>query len=157
MDTYDMMVQLAACLQVELENDEAPVCWVGTAPGDGVVADNAGCGGGKCGQAWVRLGTGYPSTRTGVQDSTVANCAKPLGVDLEIGVLRCFDVNQNTGGPKDPAAVTKRQVADMHAMRRAVTCCDMTNTDYILGSYRPAPVQGGVTGGFWLLHLGTML
>lgn len=152
---YDLLSDLAACLQVELENDGAPVCWVGVAPGDGVVLDNAGCRGGKCGQAWTRLGVSYPASQVGVQDISPNNCAQPLGLDAEMGVMRCFSISDKTGGPKDLVSVAKRQMSDLLAMRRAVICCG--SKEIIMGSYQPGGLLGGMAGGTWLLHIGTML
>lgn len=151
---WDLMTDLLACLTVELEKG-TPVCWAGVAPGDGFVPSSTGCDSGACGEAWVRLASAYPSTQTGRANVDLTNCTKPLGFDIELGIARCFAVN-NEAAPEDPNAVAQQTVDDMLTIHRAVVCCASSNRDrqLILGIWTPAGPLGGVAGGTWPVHVG---
>lgn len=152
---YDHLTSLAACLAQQIEDDGLPsVCWSGVIPGDGVVADYAGDCADACGMAWVRLTQMYPSQAVGVVDTTVGNCSASLGLDIEVGILRCMMVMEDGGPPPDSelAATADLQHGDAMAIWRAINCCTaLPNKDFILGPYLPMGPQGGMVGGAYTL------
>ena len=157
---YPRMVELAACLCTELTASGLPdVCFCGVLPGAMVALDTCGgCGAtGKCGQAWVRLVSVFPSNNFPNPDSA-PTCASLLAFELEIGVMRCAPAMDSRGNPPTVAQqldAVRLQTADMLAMRRAVACC-MGGTDnaYFLGTYSPYGPQGGCVGGSWTVVVG---
>jgi hypothetical protein len=161
--TYALLCDLAACLCAELTPDgrnEPDLCFCGVIPGEIADAGMAGFGGscesGECGMAWVRLEAAYPAETAGEVSVTANNCGTFLGLDIEIGVLRCVDCGED-GEPPTAAALEKavaKQLADMEAMRSAVRCCDaLADIDYRLGTYAPVGPQGCVAGGVWTVSV----
>jgi hypothetical protein len=144
----DILDNLAICLCSQLLDDNLPeVCFCGIMPGEDVPVDPGDCAGG-CGQAWVRLATAYPSVAIGQPAQAPGNCTMGIGIEIEMGVVRCFDVGdgQTPPEPQELARAGRLQVADMLAMWRAVACCNSAK-DFILGQYIPIGPQGGVVGG----------
>jgi hypothetical protein len=153
--TYPTLIELAACLCLEMQASGGPaLCYCGPVAGE-VVMDycgNGSCGEGGCGgQAWVRFENAFPSSTFPGQDQALGNCRAPLAFSLEIGVARCAPVGENNGaGGFTPPTLQQNvdalrlQLADMAAMRRAVQCCfGKGDRDYILGAYTQASVNGG--------------
>lgn len=158
---YDLMVDIATCLCAQAKVNGSPdFCFCGVLPGEVVVADyiGEGCTDDVCGMAWVRLVTGYPSSGVGRVNENVGNCSSELGIDLEIGMLRCLPVSDNDGEPPTPEemlAATSQQTDDMFTMLQAVTCCSsLSSKDFILSAYSPMGPDGGVVGGTFLVYLG---
>jgi hypothetical protein len=113
------------------------------------------CGDDVCGMAWVRLVAVYPSTVIGVPSEEPGNCSKAIGMDVEIGILRCVSVSDDQGNPPDPTdlqANAALQVADAMALRKAAACC-APEKDFILGGYTPVGPAGGLVGGTWAMSL----
>lgn len=144
------MAALVDCLCAELDPG---VCYCGPfAGGDTPIDHCEGCDGGLCGQAWVRLVQGYPSSAFPDPD-TSGNCAMPLAYEWEVGVARCAPTLHEDGSPPDRdenlgAAV--QQYVDMTAMHRAIACCfGADDVDYVLGTYTPAVVLGGCNVATW--------
>ena len=154
----DLAVALAACLCDELTKAGRGLSFCGVLPGDAVVADYVGMGD-DCGMAWVRMTTAYPASQVGVVNQSVNNCGTLLGLEFEIGVLRCFPAPPEYDGEppalEDQLAAATEQHDDMLAMMRAVMCCTaLGSKDYILGSYTPTGPMGLVYGGTWSLMVG---
>lgn len=150
------LTDLAACLCAQIETDGLPpTCFCGVIPGDAAVGDYAGDCDDKCGMAWVRLVTAYPATAVGTLDERVGNCGSSLGVDIEVGILRCLPVEEDGGPPpaETMVEVTGLQTADMLAMWRAINCCEsLPNKEFILGGYQPMGPLGGLVGGNFSLR-----
>lgn len=160
----EQMKELAACLCAEIadscETEGAPgVCFCGILTG-GEAYDASGvgdCAEDACGQAWVRLVNAYPAQAIGQQDVDPGNCNKTVGYDLEVGLYRCFPIEENGGSVTDEemAEAVDRQIKDMELMRKAIVCCDALPTkEYVLGAYAPYGPLGGLVGGTWSLVLG---
>lgn len=163
MSVYTVLTDLAACLCAELtpEGADAPnLCFCGVIAGDlPYDAMGVGCDGNpyeddNCGQAWVRLVNAYPSTQVGVADVEPRNCANAVGFDVEIGVVRCFPIEERGGAVSDieMLSAVQQQVEDMYAMQRAILCCGALE-DYVLGQYLPSGPEGGLVGGVWTLSV----
>lgn len=149
-----LLTDLAACLCVGLDDSPA-LCWCGVIPGTGVVAEMGfGCGtesGDPCGVAWVRLGNSYPAAAIG-EISRNEGCGEFLGLDIEVGVLRCVPVAGEDGvsmpGRAEQEAMFMQQMEDLSIMRKAISCCPaLSHLGYRLGTYQPAGPLGGLLGG----------
>lgn len=152
------MSALADCLCAQIESDGLPgVCFCGVVPGEAAAADYFGNCKGVCGMAWVRLSSMYPATSVGVADISIGNCNKELGLELEVGIMRCFVLSDERGNPPSAEAIkeaTSLQVLDAECMVRAVACCDaISRRDFRLSLYQPLGPEGGVVGGIWSLSM----
>lgn len=148
-------VDLATCLCRLAAEEGTEFCFCGVLPGDAVVADYVGMCEGTCGMAWVRMTSAYPAAAVGRPNEQVGNCGVLLGVEFEIGMLRCFPSGDNDGEPPtmdEQLAAAVRQHDDMLLMQRAIMCCPSLGAkDYILGAYAPTGPMGYVYGGGWTL------
>lgn len=157
MDIAGILDDLATCLCAQILTDGLPpVCTCGVMPGAEVALDYAGDCDDTCGMAWVRLASSYPSVTIGQPSERPGNCSSGIGIEVEIGIMRCIDLGDGVT-PPDPAemaAAATLQYADMLAMWRAVACC-RTSKDWILGTYVPYGPQGGILGG--ILPLGILV
>lgn len=162
MSTFDRLSSLAECLCDTITAEGVPaVCFCGVVPGEAAASDYFGTGNctkGVCGMAWVRLVNMYPSTSVGIADVTVGNCSKELGLDVEVGIMRCYQsARDERGNPPTLAYVaeaTAQQVLDAEVMYKAISCCDdISSHDLVVGTYQPLGPEGGVVGGFWMLSM----
>lgn len=151
----DILIDLAACLQVQIETDKLPgTCVMTPVPGAGFAAEWTGDCETACGAAWVRLGQAYPSTSIGAADLTPGNCNKGTGLDVELGVMRCMDVSEIPSTTESLTDSVKLQTADMLAMLKAIRCCStLESQDFILGTYNPIGPLGGMVGGSWTIYV----
>jgi hypothetical protein len=159
----ELLVNLSACVETTLAEKSRPtLCFNGPIPGDGVTSDWFGeCeDGGPCGMGWVRLITAYPSTTVGQANTATGNCGKGLGLDIEVGILRCTSVSlpEDVEVEENEALErTEEVLADMLALREAITCCsDLPSSDFILGAWSPMGPLGGLVGGVWTLYAGLL-
>jgi hypothetical protein len=151
---YDNVVSrllddLSICLCAQILTDGLPpTCFCGVMPGSEVALDYAGDCDDVCGMAWVRLITTYPSVSVGAAAERPGNCAMGIGVDVEVGVVRCLDAGDEgeAPSPESMAESARLQAADMLAMWRAIACC-RTSKDWIMGQYQPYGPEGGMVGG----------
>lgn len=157
---FATMAALAQCLcEKNTEYDLPGLCFCGIIAGDAPYdATGVGdCDDDGCGQGWVRLSTAYPSTSVGIADITPGNCGKALGMDIEVGVLRCFPMGDN-GEPsseEEMLATSQLQIADMLMMREVIMCCvDIESDDVVLGEYLPIGPEGQpLVGGTWRIAI----
>jgi hypothetical protein len=155
----EVLASLVACLCEQIAEAGLPdPCFCGLVPGEAAAADYIGDCNDRCGMAWVRLVSLYPSSIIGAADTTPGNCAKGLGADIEIGIMRCITAGESDGSPPSPAELldaTLLQVTDAIVMWKTVYCCDgIDNADFILGQYQPLGPGGGTVGGVWNLSVG---
>lgn len=146
---------LATCLCSQVITDALPpLCTCGVMPGLQVALDYAGDCDDACGMGWVRLVGSYPSTAPSVRSERPGNCVFGLGLEVEMGVVRCFNVGdgQNPPDPEDLSAAAFLQTSDMLAMYRAVACCRQSK-DFVIGTYAPSGPEGGLVGGVLMLSL----
>jgi len=149
MDINAILTDLVTCLCAQILTDDLPpVCFCGVLPGDEVALDYAGDCDDACGMAWVRLTTAYPSVSIATPAAIPGNCAMGIGIEIEMGIVRCLDVGEG-GTPPEPESLTASaalQVADLMAMWRAVHCCQSAK-DFVIGQYVALGPQGGIVGG----------
>lgn len=159
---FTRLSALATCLCAQITdpvNGVPDVCFCGIVPGEQATALYAdGDCADRCGMAWVRLVSLYPSVSIGVLDPTPGNCGSSIGVDVELGIMRCISVGDERGNPPTPdelLAATQLQIADSLVMQRAVLCCDaIPPSEVILSNYTPLGPAGGLVGGMWTLSMG---
>ncbi len=148
----ELLTEVATCLCAQIATDGSPpLCFCGVLPGEATVADYASECGEQCGMAWVRLTSAYPATGTGVPSEEPGNCTASTGLEIEVGILRCFLGMGEDGGPPAPAemlAAAEQQHADILTMMRAIYCCAAIPTkDAVVGTYAPTGPLGGLYGG----------
>lgn len=151
------LAALAGCV-CEKVNAVNETCFCGITLGDQYVS-TSGIGDCEeaCGEAWVRITGAYPSTVVGQPNFNLDNCGASMGVDIEIGVLRCLEVPE--GGeaptPEQFLEAANVQIKDMIAIRDAVLCCEHFPS-YILGAWTPIGPDGGLVGGSWTISVGVV-
>jgi len=146
----DRLLALSACLCETLEQRGAGrVCRCEVAPGAEVALDACDCDGDRCGQAWVRLVSAFPSSSLPEPDID-ARCTAPLAYVVEVGAVRCAPVADDDEGVV--LGTTLGQYDDMDAMRYALQCC-FTDGEQVLGQYEPYGPQGGCVGGTWTVTI----
>lgn len=151
---------IAACLCAEIEDPEngvPKVCFCGLVPGEIPPAVYSGNCEVACGMAWVRLVTLYPATGIGIASTEPVRCDVPLGIDVEVGMLRCMSVGDERGNlPSDleQHEAVALQMADAMVMLKALLCCDaIPSGDVIIGQYQTLGPEGGLVGGFFTLSM----
>jgi hypothetical protein len=153
---YNRLTDLAACLCVQVEDSGLPgLCFCGVIPGDAAVGDHAGDCADVCGMGWVRLAAAYPAASVGVPDETPGNCSSSMGLDVELGILRCIEIPADGTPPSSTALAeaTELQQADMLVMWRAVMCCDSISVkDAKMSGFRPMGPLGGLYGGAFTIQ-----
>lgn len=153
----DRLLALATCLCAEITDHPVTpdVCFCGVVPGEETAYDYTGDCTNACGMAWVRLVTAYPSTVIGEASGQPGNCSHMLGMDVEVGILRCIEGPDEQGNPPSPdqmLAASMWQWEDMTTIRRAILCCQGSK-DFLLGAYVPIGPQGNLVGGSWTVSM----
>lgn len=153
---YGRLTDLAACLCTQVDNSGLPkLCFCGVVPGDAAVGDHAGDCNDVCGMGWVRLINAYPASSVGIPNEEPGNCTAGMGMDIEIGMLRCLEIPSD-GNPPSPAALaesTELQQADLMMMWRAVMCCEaLSPREMKMSGYRPMGPLGGLVGGAFTIQ-----
>lgn len=161
---YPLMLALVSCLAETLERRGLTTpCFIGLVPGDSQYLACGECDDGRCGSAWVRLQSEYPSRNFPAQDQDAVKCGGLMAYIIEIGVLRCVPtINADGTGPDvaEQLASTRIQMADKAALKAAICCLADRGfrgrpLRYSLGTYTPTPFQGGCGGGFWTVTIGS--
>jgi hypothetical protein len=153
---FTYMASLVECLKQQQQEMLLPeMCFLAVVPGEAAAADYMGDCEDKNGMGWVRLITTYPTTVVGQPDTTPGNCAKAIGADIEIGVIRMAptpDEQGNLPTEDEQNAISSLVVDDMLAMIKAISCCDVLDPeDVVTGPWTPLGPEGGVTGGVVIL------
>lgn len=156
---FDRLVAIKNCLSAQIVTDGlCDVAFCGIVPGEAAAGDYFQCGSSTLnGMAWVRLSTSYMASSVGQADLSIGNCTKEIGVDIEIGIMRCAALASVSGSPPKPSVVHEaaaQQLADMETLFRTVTCCpEVSSRDYVIGSYAPLGPEGGIVGGILTISL----
>ena len=154
---------LAACLCTTLADCELPAtCFCGVMPPMSVTPIDIGedCEGGM---AWVKLVGAVPSSSPPEAASGFSKCAPGVLYEVEVGVARPIKAFSEEGWADGSAPTEKEReddtnllLADMDAIKRAITCCygkQAGALDLILGAFSPLDGLGGVGGGVWTVSL----
>ncbi len=143
-----IIIELADCLCREITARDMPEpCFCGVLPGD--AAPFVYCNACEGGQAWVRLvSIGEPETVLPLN-----NCVGLMSVQFEMGMVFGWLPVDDDGEPVDMAAslaATERQISEMDAMHKALTCCDLSIGEKVGGlAYTPVGPDGTCLGGIW--------
>lgn len=149
-----LLEAISTCLCQKIGEAEGPgVCFCGVMPGDHVIPAYTGDCSDVCGMAYVRVLQMYPAVGVGVPSTELRNCGAQLGLEIEVGILRCMTVGDAQGNPPEEAELLEAsnlQMADSLTMMRAFDCCDALHSrDYRIGNYVPTGPRGGIHGGSW--------
>jgi hypothetical protein len=102
-----------------------------------------------CSQAWVRVMNVVPILK---EDSFAGeSCSTVLQLGLEIGVLRCFGIEEEGEAPTatDVLAASMQAMVDMKAIYCAMNGCETGWDDIESGTWSPMGPLGGQYGGQW--------
>ena len=146
---WERVTNLATCLCATCEENATPLCFCGVVPGLEVALDYHGNCANVCGMAWVRVSAMYPASSVGAVNTQPGNCGSLVGVDVELGIMRCMPVGEADGSPPTPdqlRAAAELQISDALALWSAVRCCD-PDSDWLIGQYQPFGPSGGIVGG----------
>lgn len=148
--------ELKRCFCEQLAEVSAPVVCCCLMPGAQVAWDSC-----DPGQAWVRVASIYQVGHTFPQPARPEDLG-PCGgiggwaVTLELGAVRCLpqpDLNGVLPTCEDYSEAARLVLADAHAMRRAVLCCDwrdacdLGEAGMVVGNWMPTGPQGACAGG----------
>lgn len=99
-----------------------------------------------CAQVWVRVAAIDPKG----QDSWEGDCATTMSIDLEVGVLRCFDIPEDGEAPtaSQVLAAAMQSMEDMNSIYCAAMNCEVWNA-INSGIWTPMGPLGGQFGGVW--------
>jgi hypothetical protein len=152
---------LLGCLCAEVAKTPAgEPCFCGMVTGNAPMpVDSCLCdrGGTRCGTAWVRLDTAYPSATFPTPDGAPrGSCTSPLAYRFLVGVVRCQPgLHPADGSPPTAAELlvaAEQEMADMRAAYQAIVCCQPPTGrgQMLLGSWLPVGAPDGLcAGGYW--------
>lgn len=100
-----------------------------------------------CSQAWVRV---MGIRETPAEPGWDGSCTSGTTIDLEVGVLRCFEIEEEGEAPTatDVLAAAMQAMTDMAAIRCAATSCEVWDA-LTVGDWQPSGPLGGQYGGTW--------
>jgi hypothetical protein len=102
------------------------------------------CTDGSRGRAYVR----FVSAR-GRESQTrgAPGCPSGLEVTIELGIIRCYTPTEGVPDCEVLEAEALVALADLHALRRIVSCCNALPKRYTMDLAQPVGPQGGCIGG----------
>lgn len=131
------------------------VCSYGLTLGDSYVPfmadEDDGCDEDEeaCEQAWVRV-MGLAPAPGGTDSFGGEDCALVLRMDLEVGILRCFEIMEDGEAPNATAvmAAALQAMEDMNTIMCAALGCEVWQSINV-GQWTPTGPLGGQYGGIW--------
>lgn len=99
-----------------------------------------------CSQVWVRVMSANPTGST----SWEGDCATEMSLELEVGVLRCFDIPEKGEAPtaSETLLAAMQAMTDMNAIYCAAMSCEVWDS-IESGEWSPTGPLGGQYGGVW--------
>lgn len=155
--------ELIGHLRTELDAAGGPgLCFCGLVPAGQPPLGVMNCDTGACGVAWIAAGAVFPTysfpERVEGPQGFDPTCRMSLGMDITIGVARCFPRPRGREPRPDEQAYfesTRLVLSDMRAMLRAM------ERPIRNGSMQVVPVNwgameptSGATGGIWTAMIG---
>lgn len=101
-----------------------------------------------CSQIWVRVASVTPQS----VESFGNDCSTVMRLDLEVGVLRCFEVMEDGEAPNASAVLVAaaQSMDDMQALHCAAMGCEENTWASITSNqWLPLGPLGGQYGGVW--------
>lgn len=147
---HDALVQFTGCVGEALEG----VCSYGLTVGETYVPfepdpeDDCPEEDSACSQAWVRV-MNVNVTDVG-EGFDGGDCSASLRLSLEVGVLRCFDIEEGGAAPTatEVLIAALQSTTDMKAIYCAAMSCDVWDA-INAGTWVPMGPMGGQYGGTW--------
>lgn len=145
----DALIEFTACIGSALED----ICSYGLTVGDAYVPflpdedDDCDEEEEMCAQAWVRVTGVTPVATDGFDGGT---CSSVLQIGLEVGVLRCFGIEEDGEAPSATQVLegAAQAMKDMNAIFCAGMACEAFETGSA-GQWNPTGPAGGQYGGVW--------
>ena len=150
---HDALIAVTGCVGTALED----LCSYGLTIGETYVPfdpdpeDNCPEDDAFCSQAWVRV---MAVTPVGQIDGFDGECGAILRLDLEVGVLRCFDIMEEGEAPSasDVMVAAMQAMTDMQAIYNAAMACEVWDS-ITSGQWSPSGPLGGQYGGTWTFQV----
>lgn len=103
---------------------------------------------GDCSQLWVRMAQVAPAANS--QEGWSGNCALELEVQLEVGILRCYEIEDGGEAPTttDALASALQAAEDMQMILCAALGCEVWDR-IDAENWMPLGPLGGQYGGTW--------
>lgn len=147
----DALIEFTACIGNGLED----VCSYGLTIGETYVPFNPDedepCDDEdiQCTQAWVRVMNVQPKAE-GVEGFGGQDCYLTLTLDLEVGILRCVEVEEGGEAPNatDVLVAAGQAMTDMNAILCSALGCEVWDAIEV-GQWQPVGPLGGQYGGIW--------
>lgn len=143
------LVSFTGCVGMALSD----ICSYGLTVGDAYVPfdpdeeDECEEGEVECSQVWVRvMGAGI----TNVGPSWGGNCGGTMQLQLEVGVIRCIEIEEKGEAPTATTVLgaALQAVEDMNALYCAAMNCEVWES-IEAGEWQPIGPLGGQYGGIW--------
>lgn len=156
---FHVALNVIAEVELELRRTTAPVLDAGVVPGGPPPVEAINCKAAGNGLAWSRVTSVYGSTSFPDPEAVFdfAGTGRMLAAVLEVGVARCAPIGTSTRPPtmEDYTTSANLQLADMRAVRSAI-CRVLLRLElpWVLGTYTPTTLEGGVVGGAWSFTVG---
>jgi hypothetical protein len=152
----DALIAFTGCIGESLDN----LCTYGLTIGDSYVPfrpdpedeeadEDDDCTEDACNQAWVRV-MGISAKPDPNTEGWGGNCAPLLTADLEVGILRCFEIGEGGEAPtaSEVLVAAMQSMTDMAAIHKAALSCEAF--PYIESqTWQPLGPSGGQYGGMW--------
>ena len=153
------LVLLTGCIGSSFDD----ICTYGLISGDTYVPfdpdpedDGENCDEYGCGQVWVRIEQISAIT----PDSWDKNCSVSFRIEIEVGIIRCFEVPEGGEAPTASAMLgyAMQSNEDMNRIFCSAMSCDEVDDEFdsiVAGSWLPLGPIGGQYGGTWSFTLET--
>ena len=150
----DALIRFTGCIGSAFDD----ICTYGLTVGDTYVpfdpdedeAENEDCDEYGCSQVWVRV----ENINAITPDSWDNGCAVRFRIELEVGVIRCFDIPEEGEAPTATQVLVSATQAmkDMNTIFCAAMGCDTVDDEFdsiVAGTWLPLGPIGGQYGGTW--------
>lgn len=156
----DALIQFTGCIGAAFDD----ICTYGLTVGDTYVpfdpdedeADDPNCDEYGCSQVWVRV----ENINVLTPDSWDNGCSMTLRIEVEVGVVRCFEIPEDGEAPtaSQVLAAATQSMADMNTILCAALGCETVEDQFdsiTAGTWLPLGPIGGQYGGSWTFTIDT--
>lgn len=148
-------MRLGAALQEILDCAETELVAAGrSVPDDVFISPGLPAFDNLCGQLWIRVIRGYPTTDPPNQTDVVRPCGHPIYMQVGVGITRCqtgldrMD-QQKAPTPAQQTADALGIICDQGALYRALMCCAFDDKPHITNPEWTQAEPQQVIGGEW--------
>lgn len=156
----DALIQFTGCIGSAFDD----ICTYGLTVGDTYVpfdpdedeAESEDCDEYGCSQVWVRV----ENVNAITPDSWDNGCSMTFRIELEVGIVRCFDIPEDGEAPTatQVLAAATQAMSDMNTILCAAMGCDTVEDQFdsiVAGTWLPIGPIGGQYGGSWAFTIET--